>query len=146
MKKVFSFVLSFLLFIQALPWQALAEEELPDILAFANDQDNGITSQQLSAALSLAGLEESAPSWHEGMSAGSCATASQLAEVLKEFVYDYFDGVLDTFQDYDMLSSEGKLIFPAAVFKTPIRMPWICGMMFTTIWMCLRKTAARFPI
>ena len=112
MKKVFSFVLSFLLFIQALPWQALAEEE-----AFANDQDNGITSQQLSAALALAGLEEGAPAWHEGMSEESCTTAAQLAEVLKEFTYDLFDGVLDTFQDYDMLSSERKLNLSGSSFQ-----------------------------
>ena len=117
MKKVVSFVLSFLFFIQALPWQALAEEDVPGIPDFGNDPDNGISSQQLSAALALAGLEESAPSWHEGMSAGSCATASQLAEVLKEFVYDYFDGVLDTFQDYDMLSSEGKLNLSGSSFQ-----------------------------
>ena len=117
MKKVLSFLLSFLFFIEVLPLHALAEETVENPGQFYQGyQDNGISDQEIKAAVALAGLEDNAPQWHDGMTAENCTNAAQLLEVLKDFVYNRLDGVLDVFQDYDTLQNSGRLDLSASGF------------------------------
>ena len=91
MKKLLSILLALLFFLQAMPWNALAEAVNPVP-----------TGMELSAALALTGLSPDAPGYRSGMKPSAAMNAMQLAGWMHEFQQQKLGYIMDIFENYDV--------------------------------------------
>ena len=102
MKKLVSLLLALILFTQAMPMNVLAEAVTPVP-----------TSQELSAAVALTGLSDSAPGYRSGMEPSESMNAMQLAGWIHEFQDQKLGYIMDTFENYDVELAYVKENYPA---------------------------------
>ena len=84
-KRFLAAALSALLFLQALPLEALADGE-----RFL------ISEAELEAAVALSGLDEDAAGWHDGMTPSENMNAAQIAGYLERLIEHDLKGLMDT--------------------------------------------------
>ena len=89
-KRFLAAALSALLFLQALPLEALADGE-----RFL------ISEAELEAAVALSGLDEDAAGWHDGMTPSENMNAAQIAGYLERLIEHDLKGLMDTAQDVE---------------------------------------------
>ena len=89
-KRFLAAALSALLFLQALPLEALADGE-----RFL------ISEAKLEAAVALSGLDEDAAGWHDGMTPSENMNAAQIAGYLERLIEHDLKGLMDTAQDVE---------------------------------------------
>ena len=102
MKKIVSLLLALIFFSQAMPMNVLAEAVNPVP-----------TNQELSAAVALTGLSDSAPGYRSGMAPSESMSAMQLAGWIHEFQDQKLGYIMDTFENYDVELAYVKEHYPS---------------------------------
>ena len=105
MKKLFAWLTALVLLVQACPFAAVAEE---------NGTSGLVTTTELTAALSLVGYGEDAPSWHDGMQVNGDLTAVQLIQFLQDVQDNQVHTLQNSYTDIENELVLLKTVDPAA--------------------------------